>query len=85
MESSRRTGWFLRGVGGLYLRFSGWHVEGRFPEATLRELERRGHTVNRWPAWNEIAGHAQGITIDPETGARMGGADPRSDGAASGY
>jgi gamma-glutamyltranspeptidase len=61
------------------------NMEGRFPDATLRELERRGHTVNRWPAWNEIAGHAQGITIDPETGARMGGADPRSDGAAIGY
>ena len=31
------------------------------------------------------AGHAHGITIDPESGARVGGADPRSDGAAIGY
>lgn len=61
------------------------NVEGRFPGATLRELERRGHAVNRWPDWCELAGHAHGITIDPVSGMRIGGADPRSDGAAIGY
>lgn len=61
------------------------NVEGRFPEATVKELERRGHVVNRWPDWCELAGHAHGITIDPVSGARIGGADPRSDGAAVGY
>ena len=49
------------------------------------ELARRGHEINRWEAWNELAGHAHGITIDPVSGARVGGADPRSDGAAIGY
>jgi gamma-glutamyltranspeptidase/glutathione hydrolase len=61
------------------------HVEGRYPPETIAELERRGHVVNRWGAWNELAGHAHGITIDAETGTRAGGADPRSDGAAIGY
>jgi gamma-glutamyltranspeptidase/glutathione hydrolase len=61
------------------------NVEGRFEPATLAELARRGHAINRWEAWNELAGHAHGITIDPESGARVGGADPRSDGAAIGY
>jgi gamma-glutamyltranspeptidase len=61
------------------------NLEGRFEPATLAELARRGHTINRWEAWNELAGHAHGITIDPESGARVGGADPRSDGAAIGY
>jgi len=61
------------------------NMEGRFPEATAKELERRGHAVNRWPDWCELAGHAQGITIDPVSGVRIGGADPRSDGAAIGY
>ena len=61
------------------------NIEGRFPEATVRELERRGHTVNRWPDFCELAGHAHGITIDPVSGMRSGGADPRSDGAAIGY
>jgi gamma-glutamyltranspeptidase/glutathione hydrolase len=61
------------------------NVEGRFAPATLAELARRGHEINRWEAWNELAGHAHGITIDPESGARVGGADPRSDGAAIGY
>ncbi len=60
------------------------NMEGRFPEATFRELARRGHAVNRWPDWCELAGHAHGIAIDPVSGVRIGGADPRSDGAASG-
>jgi len=33
----------------------------------------------------ELAGHAHGITIDPVSGMRVGGADRRSDGAAIGY
>ena len=60
-------------------------MEGRFPQSTVRELERRGHAVNRWPDWSELAGHAHGISIDPVSGVRIGGADPRSDGAALGY
>lgn len=60
------------------------NIEARYPAATLAELERRGHVLNRWGAWNELAGHAHGITIDPN-GLRRGGCDPRSDGAAIGY
>jgi gamma-glutamyltranspeptidase/glutathione hydrolase len=40
--------------------------------------------VDRWGDWNELAGHAHGITIDAD-GTRRGGHDPRSDGAAVGY
>jgi gamma-glutamyltranspeptidase len=61
------------------------HMEARFPPDTIRELARRGHVINRWGAWNEMAGHAHGITVDPEHGTLIGGADPRSDGAAIGY
>ena len=61
------------------------NIEGRFPEATVKELERRGHAANRWPDFCELAGHAHGITIDPVSGMRTGGADPRSDGAAIGH
>jgi gamma-glutamyltranspeptidase/glutathione hydrolase len=61
------------------------HIEGRTPKATIDELERRGHPVDRWGDWNELAGHAHGITVDPDTGVLAGGADPRSDGAAVGY
>ena len=61
------------------------NMEGRFPDRTFAELARRGHAINRWGAWNERAGHAHGITVDPDTGVLMGGSDPRSDGAAIGY
>jgi gamma-glutamyltranspeptidase len=59
------------------------HIEARFPRATIDELERRGHPVDRWGDWNELAGHAHGITV--EDGTLKGGFDPRSDGAAVGY
>jgi gamma-glutamyltranspeptidase len=60
------------------------HIEARFPSSTIAELERRGHLLDRWADWNELAGHAHGITIDSETGMLSGGADPRSDGEAVG-
>jgi gamma-glutamyltranspeptidase len=61
------------------------NMEGRFPAHTLAGLEARGHVINRWGPWNERAGHAHGITVDPGSGVLMGGSDPRSDGAAIGY
>ena len=61
------------------------NLEGRFPKTTVSELVRRGHPIQRWPDWMEKAVHAHGISIDPSSGVRIGGADPRSDGAAIGY
>ena len=61
------------------------HIEARFPAETIAALARRGHPIDRWGDWNELAGHAHGILIAPEGGVRAGGADPRSDGAALGY
>ena len=61
------------------------HIEGRFPAATVTALQERGHILNRWGDWHELAGHAHGITIDPNEGVFSGGSDPRSDGAAIGY
>jgi gamma-glutamyltranspeptidase/glutathione hydrolase len=61
------------------------YLEGRFSGEIFRELERRGHLVRRLPPWSERAGQAQAIRIDPRTGVRQGGADPRGDGQAMGY
>ena len=76
---------FLSGRFGLVEPRDTLHIEARFPPETIAELERRGHLLDRWGDWNETAGHAHGITIDAATGERLGGADPRSDGAAVGY
>jgi len=76
---------FLSGRFGLGEPRDTLHMEGRFPAATLDALARRGHLINRWPAWQEKAGHAHGITIDQHSGTLSGGSDPRSDGAAVGY
>ena len=61
------------------------NIERGFTAETLQALHERGHRLNRWGARNELAGHAHGITIDLASGARYGGADPRSDGVAIGY
>jgi len=76
---------FLSGRIGLTEPRDPLHVEGRMPEATVTALAARGHKMDVWPAWNNRAGHASGIVLDPDTGIRSGGADPRSDGAAIGY
>jgi gamma-glutamyltranspeptidase/glutathione hydrolase len=76
---------FLSGRFGLDEARDTLHVESRLPAATIAELARRGHILDRWGPWNEMAGHAHGIVVDPASGILMGGADPRSDGAAIGY
>ena len=76
---------FLSGRFGLGEARDTLHLESRFPQATVDALADRGHIVNRWGAWSEMAGHAHGITVDPRSGALSGGSDPRSDGAAIGY
>jgi gamma-glutamyltranspeptidase/glutathione hydrolase len=85
IQEALETPRFLSGRFALGEERDTLHMEGRFPAATIAEMKRRGHTVNQWGDWNELAGHAHGITVDPESGLRIGGSDPRSDGAAIGY
>ncbi len=61
------------------------HLEGRMPEPLFDALAARGHKINRWADWNNRAGQAHGIVIEPGSGLYTGGSDPRSDGAAIGY
>jgi gamma-glutamyltranspeptidase/glutathione hydrolase len=60
-------------------------LEGRFSVKVVEELRKRGHQVNVAEDWSSDMGCAHGIIIHPENGLRMGGSDPRSDGAAIGY
>lgn len=76
---------FLSGRFGLGEARDTLHLEGRFPDDAVDVLAQRGHIINRWGAWNEMAGHAHGITVDRQSGMLSGGSDPRSDGAAIGY
>lgn len=60
-------------------------VEARIPESTRAALAARGHQVNvldEHGGWSWVVGGAHGITRDSESGALIGGADPRRDGAA---
>jgi gamma-glutamyltranspeptidase/glutathione hydrolase len=66
--------------------FEGYQVdvETRISEGVLRELEKKGHTLNRLGDWSAGVGGGQGIEVDREEGSFMGGADPRRDGIAIG-
>lgn len=60
-------------------------LEARIPKSTRDELVRRGHELRLIDDWSFLVGGGQGVMIDPDTGARYGGADPRRDGVALGY
>jgi gamma-glutamyltranspeptidase/glutathione hydrolase len=60
-------------------------VESRMPPATIEALTKMGYRVKTLGAFDLFFGGAQGIVVDPKTGLRIGGADPRRDGAVAGY
>jgi gamma-glutamyltranspeptidase / glutathione hydrolase len=60
-------------------------VEARLPDETTAALTKLGYTVKPMKEFDLYFGGAQGIVIDPKTGKRIGGADPRRDGAVVGY
>jgi gamma-glutamyltranspeptidase/glutathione hydrolase len=60
-------------------------VETRLPEETSAALTRMGYTLKKQKEYDLFFGGAQGIVIDPKSKKRVGGADPRRDGAVVGY
>jgi gamma-glutamyltranspeptidase/glutathione hydrolase len=60
-------------------------MESRIAENVRAELTRRGHQIQLLEPYDWAVGGAQGILIDPETGALSGGGDPRRDGYAIGW
>ncbi|MBI4570448.1 MAG: gamma-glutamyltransferase family protein [Chloroflexi bacterium] len=69
--------WALTARGGLAL-------EGRFPDETARELERRGHRVERLSAWATALCRVQLAGRDAG-GGLLAASDLRADGAALGW
>ncbi|MBS0266637.1 MAG: gamma-glutamyltransferase [Planctomycetes bacterium] len=60
-------------------------IENRVGLPVLQELSRRGHLLELLGDFNYVVGGGQAVMIDPESGARLGGADPRRDGYALAY
>jgi gamma-glutamyltranspeptidase/glutathione hydrolase len=59
-------------------------MESRVPSEVREALIAKGHQIDVLPDFSPVVGGAQGITVDPESGSFMGGADPRRDGYALG-
>ncbi|MDA1014587.1 MAG: gamma-glutamyltransferase [Planctomycetota bacterium] len=60
-------------------------IEDRVTEAARGELTARGHAVEPIGDYSMLVGGGQSVMIDPESGARLAGADPRRDGYALAY
>jgi gamma-glutamyltranspeptidase / glutathione hydrolase len=70
-------------------------MEAEFPDSIETALRSRGHEVERgWyetpshgheAKWRKHIGLVNAIGIDPQTGERLGAADPRDNGSAIGY
>ncbi|MHB8568529.1 MAG: gamma-glutamyltransferase [Nitrososphaerales archaeon] len=70
--------------GTIYESMDEIHFESRYSSKTISELKRLGYVIKMEQALWPSSGHAQGITIDSESGVLTGGADPRGDGLALG-
>lgn len=60
-------------------------MESRIPQKVRDELIRNGYKLTIKSDFDLYFGGAQGVMIDPKTGALVGGADPRREGAVAGY
>jgi gamma-glutamyltranspeptidase/glutathione hydrolase len=58
------------------------NVEEDFGPVVIAELQRRGHDVEVWPRFPAANAAVCAIKVDPETGLRHAGADPRREGYA---
>ncbi|PIT00812.1 hypothetical protein TSA1_08555 [Bradyrhizobium nitroreducens] len=54
--------------------------ESRISASTFNELARRGHIIQETPPWTLLVGGMQAISLNPDTGVFVGGADPRREG-----
>ena len=60
-------------------------VEARFADSTLAALRGKGWNVQALGGINSYFGGVHAIQFEPVTGALIGAADPRRDGAPAGY
>ncbi len=61
------------------------NLEGRIDQATGDTLAGLGHDVEWWPDYKWLAGSVCTVRVDPETGIRQAGADPRRTAYAVGW
>jgi gamma-glutamyltranspeptidase/glutathione hydrolase len=57
-------------------------VEGRVSAAAIDNLRLKGHQLDIWQPWDWRAGGVVTIKVEPQTGVRSAGADPRRENYA---
>ena len=79
-----QTGHFLGSFWPHRIDLNRLSLEEGIPDEVLEALRARGHDVRRVPALS-VSGCATAVMIDPKTGNRLAGADPRRDCYAIAY
>jgi gamma-glutamyltranspeptidase/glutathione hydrolase len=64
--------------------FNKLNLEADLSDAVFEELKSRGHDISRIPIAS-MSGCATAVVVDPATGNRIAGADPRRDCYAMAY
>jgi gamma-glutamyltranspeptidase/glutathione hydrolase len=64
--------------------FNQLNLESTIPDAVFKELQARGHNVTKIPPFS-MSGCATAVLLDPASGNRIAGADPRRDCYAMAY
>ena len=64
--------------------FNQLNLESTLPEGVFKDLQSRGHRVGKTPPFS-ISGCATAVLLDPASGNRIAGADPRRDCYAIAY
>ena len=60
-------------------------IETSVDPGVRKQLSDRGHVLETIDEYSSIVGGGQSVMVDPESGARLAGADPRRDGYALAY
>ena len=58
------------------------NMEENMPRETIEDMRRRGHDVEIWPRYPAANAGVCAVKVDPDTGMRHAGADPRREGYA---
>lgn len=86
VEAPRFSSWNFPNSFAPHAYFPGrMNMEANMPDGVAEELRKRGHDVEVWPRYSSWTAAVCAIKVDPVTGLRHAGADPRREGYAAAW
>ena len=86
VEAARFSSWNFPNSFAPHSYFPGrLNLETNMPQGVVEEMRKRGHDVEIWPLYPPSNAGVCAIRVDPESGLRHAGADPRREGYAAAW